>query len=146
MSNKLYLKAMFILLLIVGLLNLLSCATKSKSVGLGAGIGGGIGATMGAIADPGKNGEYRTRNVIVGSALGSMIGMSAATAIYDDQEKQRQEAFKKGRSSASPSDGAMPSLKSPQVETRWIEGKVSGNRYIEGHFEYIIVEPARWEP
>ena len=39
----------------------------------------------------------------------------------------------------------MPDLKNPKVEARWIEGKVAGNRYIDGHFEYIIVEPAHWD-
>lgn len=28
---------------------------------------------------------------------------------------------------------------------RWIEGKVIGNRYIDCHFEYIIIEPAHWD-
>ena len=40
----------------------------------------------------------------------------------------------------------MPSLRNPKVESRWIEGRVIGNRYVDGHFEYIISEPARWEP
>ena len=46
------------------------CATQSKSIGLAGGIGAGGGAILGGIADPGKNGEYRTRNVVVGAALG----------------------------------------------------------------------------
>jgi hypothetical protein len=39
----------------------------------------------------------------------------------------------------------MPSLKGAKVESRWIEGRAVGNRYIEGHFEHIIIEPARWD-
>lgn len=38
-----------------------------------------------------------------------------------------------------------PLLKDPRVEARWVETKVVGNRYIEGHFEYQIIEPAQWE-
>jgi hypothetical protein len=41
------------------------CATQNKSAGLGGLIGATGGAALGGIADPGKNGEYRTRNVIV---------------------------------------------------------------------------------
>ena len=122
------------------------CATESKSVGLGGAIGVGTGAILGGIADPGKNGEFRTRNVIVGSALGGMAGMIAGSIIHEDTEKQKQEAFQKGQASAphKPS-GTMPGLKSAKVETHWIEGRISGNRYVEPHWEYVIVEPARWE-
>ena len=35
-------------------------------------------------------------------------------------------------------------VRDAKVESRWIEGRVVGNRYIEGHFEYIITEPTRW--
>ena len=125
---------------------LAGCATQGKSVGLGGILGAGTGAVLGGIADPGKDGEYRTRNVIVGSALGGMAGMIAGSAIYDSTAKQKQEAYLKGKASVPQSkQGAMPGLKSPRVESRWVEGKIMGNRFVEGHFEYIIVEPAHWE-
>jgi len=122
------------------------CATQNKSAGLGGAIGAGSGAILGGIADPGKNNEYRTRNVVVGAALGGMAGMIAGSVIHDETEKQKREAFLKGRASAPQAEpGAAPALKSAKVETRWIEGKIQGNRYIDGHFEYIIIEPARWD-
>ncbi len=127
-------------------LALTGCATSGKSVALGGAIGAGTGAVLGGIADPGKNGEYRTRNVVVGSALGGMAGMMAGSILYESTEDQKREAFLKGQASApQPKPGAMPSLKNPRVESRWVEGRIVGNRYIEGHFEYIIIEPARWE-
>lgn len=122
------------------------CATQNKSAGLGGMIGAGTGAILGGIADPGRNGEYRTRNVIVGSAMGGMAGLIAGSVIHDEMESQKKDAFLRGRASAPQvATGAMPSLKSPKVESRWIEGRVVGNRYIEGHFEYVITEPARWD-
>ena len=122
------------------------CATQNKSVGLGAGVGAGTGALIGGIADPGKNGEYRTRNVIVGAGLGAMAGMVAGSAIYSQQEKAKKEAFLQGaKAGSTPVPGAMPALSQPKVETHWVEGKVQGNRYIEGHFEYVIVDPVRWD-
>jgi len=122
------------------------CATQGKSVSLGAAIGGGTGALIGHIADPGKNGEYRTRNVILGTAVGAMAGSIAGDLTHKELENQKREAFLKGKASApQPNDGAMPNLKSPKVEARWVEGRISGNKYIEGHYEYIISEPARWE-
>jgi hypothetical protein len=123
-----------------------SCATSSRSIGRGGAIGAGTGTVLGGIADPGKNGEYRTRNVIVGGALGGMAGMIAGSVIHENVESQKREAFLKGQSSAqAPKPVAMPSLTSPKVESRWIEGRAVGNRYIEGHYEYIITEPVRWE-
>lgn len=125
---------------------LTGCATPNKSAGLGGLFGAGAGAALGGIADPGKNGEYRTRNVIVGAALGGMAGLIAGSVIHEETDAQKKEAFQKGRASAPQvNTGAMPSLKGAKVESRWIEGRVVGNRYIEGHFEYIIVEPARWD-
>jgi len=121
------------------------CATQNKSVGLGAALGGGTGALVGSIADPGRRGENRTRNVILGSAVGAMVGAVAGGILHDDSEKKKKEAFLKGQASAPTPDGSPPSLSAPRVETKWIEGRVQGNRYIEGHFEYIIIEPARWD-
>ncbi len=122
------------------------CATQNKSAGLGGLIGAGTGAALGGIVDPGKNGEYRTRNVIVGGALGGMAGLIAGSVIHDEMDSQKKDAYLKGRASAPQVPaGAMPSLKNAKVESKWIEGRVAGNRYIEGHFEYIIVEPTRWD-
>lgn len=122
------------------------CATQGKSVGLGAALGAGTGAVLGGIADPGKDGEYRTRNVIVGAAIGGVAGTIGGAVLHDETQRQKQDAFERGRTSApAPKSGNMPALKNPKVEARWVEGRVLGNRYVEGHFEYLITEPARWE-
>ena len=122
------------------------CATQNKSTGLGGLIGATGGAALGGIADPGKNGEYRTRNVIVGATIGGMAGLVAGSALHDDIKTREAQAYAKGRASAPPkTSGAMPSLREAKVESQWIEGRVVGNRYIEGHYEYIIIEPTRWD-
>ncbi len=145
--NKFKNRYLLIALIYIGALLLASgCATQGKSAGLGAAIGGGTGALIGHIADPGKNGEYRTRNVILGTAVGAMAGSIAGDLSYKELESQKRDAFLKGKASAPQArDGAMPTLKNPKVESRWVEGRISGNKYIEGHYEYIISEPARWE-
>lgn len=145
--NKIRNKYLIIAMIYLGALLLATgCATQGKSAGLGATIGGGTGALIGHIADPGKNGEYRTRNVILGTALGAMAGSIAGDLSYKELESQKRDAFFKGKASApQPRDGAMPTLKNPKVEARWVEGRISGNKYIDGHYEYIISEPARWE-
>lgn len=140
--NLLYLTAIYV----VALLLATGCATQNKSAGLGGLIGATGGAALGGIADPGKNGEYRTRNVIVGATIGGMAGLIAGSALHDEIKTREAEAYSKGRASAPQvATGAMPSLRGAKVESRWIEGRVVGNRYVEGHFEYIITEPARWD-
>lgn len=130
----------------LAVISLTACATQNKSVGLGAALGGGTGALVGSIADPGKNGRYRTRNIILGTAVGGMAGAVAGDVVHKESEKKRKEAFLNGQKSQPQMEGAPPSLSTPKVETKWIDGRVIGNRYIEGHFEYVIMEPARWEP
>ena len=122
------------------------CATQNKSAGLGSLIGATGGAVLGGIADPGKKGEYRTRNVIVGAAIGGVTGLAAGSALHDEIKTREAQAYEKGRASApSKISEAMPSLREAKVESRWIGGRVVGNRYIEGHYEYIIIEPTRWD-
>ena len=122
------------------------CATQSKSMALGGAVGMGTGAAIGGIVDPGSNGQYRTRNVIIGSALGGVAGLVTGAAIQSSVETQRKEAFEQGKKQAQPATpGERPQLSEPKVEAYWMEGKVSGNRYIEPHWEYQIIEPARWE-
>lgn len=125
-----------------------SCASKEKSIGLGAASGAAAGVSLGAIMDPGKNGEYRTRNMIVGGALGTMGGMLAGSLIHDGIDSEKRKAFEKGKASGKTetiNPGDAPELAQPKVERRWIDPKVLGNRYIDGHYEYVITDPAKWE-
>lgn len=124
------------------------CATQGKSVGLGGVVGAGTGAIAGGLMDPGKDGEYRTRNVVVGATLGGMAGMVTGALVYDPTEKEKKEAFLKGKAAApAPSTGTPPTLKPARVESQWIEGHpVGSNRWVDGHFEYVISEPARFSP
>ncbi len=122
------------------------CATQNKSAGLGGLIGATGGAALGGIVDPGKNGQHRTRNVVIGATIGGMTGLIAGSALHQEIKDRETKAYANGRASAPrQATGAMPSLREAKVESRWIEGRVVGNRYIEGHFEYIISEPTRWD-
>ncbi|MGE3611816.1 MAG: hypothetical protein AB7I27_19665, partial [Bacteriovoracaceae bacterium] len=59
-------KQIILIVSVSALLLQTGCTTMGKSVGLGSAIGAGTGAALGGIVDPGKNGQYRTRNVIIG--------------------------------------------------------------------------------
>ena len=132
------------LIILFVLIGFYSCASSTKSVALGGAIGAGSGAVLGGIIDPSKKGEYRTRNVIIGSSIGGMAGMIAGSALYENTKNKKQAAFDAGKKSVV-LDPPVPSLQNPKVETRWIESRVIGNRYVEGHYEHVIVGPTRWE-
>ncbi len=122
------------------------CASQEKSMGFGGLFGAGAGAALGGIADPGKNGKYRTRNVIIGAAAGGIAGTVAGAALHDNTEREKELAFLKGRESKRETRAPeVPALQDPKVEAEWVDTKVQGNRWIEGHYEYVIKEPVRWE-
>lgn len=121
------------------------CSTTGKSVSLGSVIGAGTGAALGGIMS--DDGKYRTRNVIIGAGVGAVAGGFTGSAIHNSNERDKELAFLKGKEAERKSakgQGA-PELQQPKVEAVWVESKVVGNRYIEGHFEYVITEPTRWE-
>lgn len=124
------------------LLFLTGCATHTKSRMAGVAIGSIGGAAIGGVLSP--DGESQTRNVIIGATLGGVAGGLIGDHFYNKKEQEKKDAFLKGQSIA-PVQGQAPNVKPPKVETYWIEGKVVGSRYIEGHYEYIISEPSRWD-
>ena len=140
-------KQIILIVSVSALLLQTGCTTLGKSVGLGTAIGAGSGAMLGGIVDPGKKGQFRTRNVIIGAGVGAIAGGFAGSSIHENNEKDKELAYLKGREAERKSSkaGSPPSLQQPKVEAVWVESKVAGNRYIEGHFEYIITEPTRWE-
>jgi outer membrane lipoprotein SlyB len=121
------------------------CSSMGKSAGLGSALGAGTGAALGGII--GQDGKYRTRNVIIGASVGAIAGGFAGSAIHESNERDKELAYLKGKESERKSSKkqSTPSLQEPKVEAVWVESKVVGNRYIDGHFEYIITEPTRWE-
>ena len=133
----------------IGLICLLAgsgCATQSKSMALGGAIGMGSGAVLGGIVSPGRNGEFRTRNVLIGSAIGGVAGMITGSAIQGSIEDKEKSAFERGKSSSIPTPpGTVPNLSTAKYDAKWIEGKIMGNRFVESHWEWLITEPAHWE-
>jgi malic enzyme len=121
-----------------------ACATKEKSIGLGSSLGAGMGAALGGIMSPGKNGQYRTRNVIVGATVGAIAGGFTGSSLHDQKEQEKEIALLKSQSKAASRSPAVPELQQPKVEAYWVESKAVGNKWIEGHYEYVISEPTRW--
>jgi outer membrane lipoprotein SlyB len=121
-----------------------SCASKEKSVGLGSSLGAGMGAALGGIMNPGKHGQYRTRNVIVGATVGAIAGGFTGSSLHDQKEQEKEIALLKSQKQTTSRAPAVPELQQPKVEAYWVESKVVGNKWVEGHYEYVISEPTRW--
>jgi hypothetical protein len=58
------------------------------------------------------------------------------------REKARSDGMLKAVQSGSA--GAPPNLVPAKVEVRFVEDQVKGNVFVPAHFEYVILEPARW--
>ncbi len=56
------------------------CATTGRSIGAGAGLGAFMGAGVGALADPSHQGGNRFRNILLGTAIGGVVGAGAGYA------------------------------------------------------------------
>lgn len=124
---------------------LTGCATSGSSTLLGSGIGAGLGAGLGAAIDPGPKAEGRIRNVFIGAAAGSLLGGATALITHNAIEGRANDAFEKGKKEGQ--QGAAvggPQLLPARVEARYVEETVRGSVFVPGHFEYVIVEPARW--
>jgi uncharacterized membrane protein YebE (DUF533 family) len=116
---------------------LVSCATVEKSTILGAMIGGTAGGLIGSSA--GSNGHKDQATVIgaaVGLGLGSLIGYSA---YKDKQKKEQQQALKE-----NPFDSKAPSLTAPKVRRVWVPARIEGDKYIDGHYMYVIEKTSTW--
>ena len=130
------------------------CATTGKSTAAGAGIGAVAGGATGALADPGPDGSNRVRNVLIGSAIGAGVGALGGYFMGKHAEADRDAARAQGKKDAEgemktqleasdPSGG--PKLLPAVTEARWVPDAVKGGTFVPGHFEYIIVSPARWQ-
>lgn len=131
-------------------LSLAACATNSKSILLGSGTGAAAGAGIGALVDPGPNGRGRIKNAYIGAAAGAVLGGAAGYLIHETAAAKESAAFEKGKSEGlkksmqASGNGQPPNLIPPKVEIRFVDDQVKGNIFVPAHFEYIILEPARW--
>lgn len=139
----------FIPVLLIAIL-ISGCATSGKTTLLGSGIGVGLGAGVGAIANGGPSGRNKIRNVFIGATAGSLLGAGAGYLAQELIEKREQDAFDKGKKEGQKpianynGEPGQPVLVPPRVEGRYVEDQVRGNTFVPAHFEYQIVEPARW--
>lgn len=126
-----------VILVVLQLLLLTSCASVEKSTVLGAFIGGTAGGLIGNAAnDNGNRGTGTAVGAAIGAGLGSLIGYSA---YKDKQKKEQQEVLKR-----NPFDSNAPSLTAPKVRRVWVPARIEGDKYIDGHYMYVIEKTSTW--
>lgn len=125
------------LILITMTLILSACASMERSTLLGATIGGTAGGLIGNSAGrDGKRDQATAIGVVVGAGLGGLIGYSA---YKEKKKKEQQEALKN-----NPFDANTPSLTAPKVRRIWVPARIEGDKYIDGHYMYVIERTSAW--
>lgn len=130
---------------------LTSCASMSDSLILGI----GSGAAAGAIVSHQGQGDQGT-----GTAIGAVVGGLSAYLIHKGVEKREEKIRRetllnldKFDVSTPPKSGtvSIPTggghfLTKPVVDMEWIETQVQGDKLVEGHRVWKIIEKPKWIP
>lgn len=111
-----------------------SCATTTQSALLGAAVGGGIGAGVGQLES--KNFRGTATGLLIGAGVGGLVGLLS----HKDQEKRPADELP----AAKPDEAEFPPLTKPKLRSMWVPDKIEGNKYIKGHFIYVIEDPGNW--
>jgi len=115
------------------------CSTLKESTMFGIGIGSVVGAGVGAASGSPSGNEKRgaMTGAAAGAALGGLLGY------LDFKERSKKEAMKIGALNADTSAEA-PFLTKPKVQRVWVPEKIEGDKYISGHWIYVIERQSVW--
>jgi len=101
---------------------------------LGAAGGGALGMGTGIAV------EQSLGSALIGLGVGVVTGSVLGYAAHKDPKPGEMATM----AVAKDFDGKVPSLSSPEVRRIWVPEKIEGNKYIEGHYLYLIDRPAFW--
>jgi hypothetical protein len=132
-------------------LTLGGCATSGKATLLGTGMGSMLGSGVGALVDAGPKGKNRIRNVFIGATAGGLLGAGVGYLAHEAVESKEKDSYERGKEEAKKSSreyqggSGEPVLIPARVEAVFVEDQLRGNNvFVPAHYEYRIVEPARW--
>ncbi|MGE4133303.1 MAG: hypothetical protein AB7F86_16790 [Bdellovibrionales bacterium] len=123
------------LILILVPLILTACTTVEKSIALGAAVGGTAGGAIGN-----KDGTYnRDKATVQGVAIGAILGGLIGYAAHKDKSKTQNTPIEKVGL-----EPKAPSLTAPRVRRVFVPARIEGDKYIDGHYEYVIEKATGW--
>ncbi len=151
--NRLNIKKSWLFMIYFSCLSLIltSCATMSDSLILGI----GSGAAAGAVVSNRGQGDQGT-----GAAIGAVVGGLSAYLIHKGVEKREEKIRRETLLNLDKFDVSKPSksgtvsipsggghfLTKPVVDMEWIETQVQGDKLVEGHRVWKIIEKPKWIP
>lgn len=112
---------------------LCSCASVERSTLLGGLIGGSAGAMLGSASGNGSQGTLIVGTL--GAGIGSLIGYSA----FKSKQAKEQRNVKDNLQ-----DSKSPSLTTPKVRRVWVPARIEGDKYMDGHYMYVIEKTSTW--
>ena len=122
------------LLLLLPMLS--GCASIERSTLLGAVTAGALGTGIGLAA------EKSVGSALIGLGIGAIFGGAMGYAAHKEQEAKRGEFITPLISKDFKEQ--VPPISTPEVRRVWMAPKIESNRYIDGHFIYVIDRPAVW--
>lgn len=126
-----------IVLVIVLSFLLSSCSTMKRNTFIGASLGATAGSIGGTVIGAPNN---PVPGALVGTATGAAIG--ALIGFLTEPKTSKQVDVSVAGSKSSDLDS--PSVMSPEVRRLWVPDKIEGNKYIKGHYMYVIERGTVW--
>lgn len=112
------------------------CASIERSTFLGAAAGGALGGGIGLAA------EKSAGSALIGLGIGAVVGAAMGFGAHKEQEAKRGQLVNPILTKDFKEN--VPQISTPEVRRVWVNPKIEGSRYIEGHFIYVIDRPAVW--
>lgn len=122
--------------LILTLPLLASCASIERSTLLGAATVGALGTGIGLAA------EKSAGSALIGLGIGAIVGGAMGFATHKEQESKRGQLMNPLITKDFKDN--VPPISTPEVRRVWVPAKVDGNKYVEGHFIFVIDRQAVW--
>jgi hypothetical protein len=126
------------------------CSTMSDSLILGVGTGAAVGGIIG------HNSE--SQDAGAGAAIGAAVGGLASYVLFKRAEKNEERVRRETLLNLEKYDVSSPRgqsrnsgesdhlLTKPVVDMDWVETQVQGDKLIEGHRVWRIIEKPKWIP
>jgi hypothetical protein len=112
------------------------CASIERSTLLGAASVGALGTGVG-IAN-----ERSVGSALIGLGIGAVVGGVLGFATHKDQESKRGQLLNPVLTKDF--KDKVPAISTPEVRRIWVPEKIDGNKYIDGHYIYVIDRQAVW--